>query len=1118
MLRAPVHPVARALDTIADWPWSVGEPGTPESPSASRETAPGAPEPHARPVDGKETTAAELASCIAELADDPLVREALAVSSPSLAREIEAVRASGPRSHTHGQPAGLVRVLRALAFYRLRMSGRPTPFGLMAGVSGARLTDDLAEVRGRLGTAHRRAVRPDRGWLTALVAEWERRPHILRGLRLVANNLCFARNGRVVLPYVPDLSTSGPPQRTLHEVSVRHTAAVRTVLRAAHRPTLAADLADRLLAEFPQATPQTAQQLLAQLVEKELLLTELRPPLECADPLGYVRATLERVRAAPAPSYVPASPPEPASPPHGPRPGEFDQPGELDQIDDVRQAIRHYAAQPLGRGQAAWRAMVARMRDLCPAEHPAHVDLLLDADVRLPRTASQEVARAASLLWRLSPTDEGSPALRQYHADFLERYGQGRAVPVKEALDPDVGLGAPAGYRWPPSSRPQPPEPPPDTARARLLAALAQEATLTAAQEVVLTDDHPLVIGLARDEGRAPDSFEVIARVIARSARELAEGCFQLVLHGVSPCAGAAQGRFWHLLPDKERHALNELARLAAAPNGGEAVPVQLSFSTSRARHANVTQVPLWLDRMLTVAAYCDPDDPRTIGLDALALHADLDGLHLVDAETGREVRPRTFHMLNVGWNAPNAARLLSEIAYSGVRAWQLWHWGTADALPYLPRVRYGRTVLCEARWRPGQALQGELAGGFARWGAAVAAWRQRWHVPERVCLAYADQRTELDLTCEQHLALLRHELGRRPETVLQESRAGECGWLAGPGGAHTNEVVFPLVRKACDGTASTNARIETKWSRPRPAVGRPVHPPGGEWLYAALFCSAQRHEEVLATQLPAFLDTLPTEVDRWFFLRYADPRTGPHLRLRLHAPAQVLAEQVLPALHAWTARLRSHSLAHRLVLDTYEPELERYGGPEAIEAAEQAFHADSRMVLAQLQLLANGELTIEPVLLAGANHVDMVRRFCGGTSERARALSPGGDPPWLDWMLATFPRKQAEHREFQRRRAQALAIVDPYDNGGGLAELPGGAKVLRLWEERAAAIAAYSQVTGKLAEPNSAPAHRVLPSLLHMHANRLLGMDRDAERASYAIARGALQAHRDRRVHGGNR
>ena len=53
------------------------------------------------------------------------------------------------------------------------------------------------------------------------------------------------------------------------------------------------------------------------------------------------------------------------------------------------------------------------------------------------------------------------------------------------------------------------------------------------------------------------------------------------------------------------------------------------------------------------------------------------------------------------------------------------------------------------------------------------------------------------------------------------------------------------------------------------------------------------------------------------------------------------------------------------MALDTYEREVERYGGPESIDRAERAFAADSQAVADLLRLRARGRLRLERTLLA---------------------------------------------------------------------------------------------------------------------------------------------------------
>jgi hypothetical protein len=117
------------------------------------------------------------------------------------------------------------------------------------------------------------------------------------------------------------------------------------------------------------------------------------------------------------------------------------------------------------------------------ASHPPiHVDLRIDANVRLPGEVAAEAERAADVLWRLSLPDTSSPHLRGYHRAFCERYGLVRVVPVSELVDPEAGLGYPTGYRVPLSTRADDPVARRRSGdRERVISALVQEMFWTAA-------------------------------------------------------------------------------------------------------------------------------------------------------------------------------------------------------------------------------------------------------------------------------------------------------------------------------------------------------------------------------------------------------------------------------------------------------------------------------------------------------------------------------------------------------------------------------------------------------------------------------------------------------------
>ncbi|MEU7041959.1 lantibiotic dehydratase [Streptomyces varsoviensis] len=1055
---------------------------------------------HADIVEGDADEISESVGYLRSLARDELLREAVGVSSPSLARRWdEILRGEKDRA------SDVRRVVRALTAYRLRMATRCTPFGLMAGVAVARFADTAESVQVRVGTAHRKAVRLERGWITALAASWTTGAEVLNELRVSANNLCRVRGDRLALSYLPLEDQSGDaaaPQDGLREVNVRHTDAVRAALEAVRdRPLRYPELRRRLAQRFPAAPTGAVDRMLGELIRKEFLLTDLRPPAETPDAGRYVLDALAAVD-----------------------PSEFPGPAAL---GDVVRSLSDYAAAPLGQGHSAWRDIVSRMRRLRPAQRGVQVDLALDASVRLPPAVAAEAERAADLLWRIAPDSPGSTALDEYHREFVERYGTGRAVSVTELLDPDAGLGAPAGYAQPPSARTAPPVPSDATERDRLMMELAQEALLSGADEVVVDED--VIERAARFTGgsqeRRPPSAELFAQLLATSVEALREGEFRLVLTGGAVGSAVSTfGRFAYLLPDETRASLAQLAEAGGGDSAPDALRAQLVFQARHGRGDNVAQVPRLLEHIVPVGVFADASEPGTLPLEHLAVTADARRLRIVETGSGREVLPTVLHRLNTHSLAPNAVRLLAEIGRGEVRGVH-WDWGQAGSLPYVPRVRYGRVVLAPARWRPSEALRDQDAP-FGEWADAVHAWRKRWQVPDRICSVYTDQRLELDLTRPLHLRLLRHELKRRPATVVQEPLDPDgsgAGWLTGPDGPHRNELVIPLVaRPAPDAPAERPAappRREPGRREPaRPSPRRQhdfAHAPGGEWLYATVHCTAARHDELLARPMNSLLAELPEEVDRWFFIRYRDP--DDHLRLRFHGTPEALSSAVLPNLHRWAATLRANRLIRGFGLRTYDPELERYGGPEAIAAAERFFHADSTAALEALALRESGRLSLEPVLIAAAGQTHLARTFWSaydtaydGPYDTAPAFPNGREPSWISRVLDTVPRG-AMHRAFQERRREALDLVDAGGSWEGLRARPGGEELLAAWQARAAALTDYAHILRDLGDRGWTPATSVFLSLLHMHHNRLIGINPEAEQAATAIMRGALQAHRDR-------
>ncbi|WP_326695463.1 lantibiotic dehydratase [Streptomyces sp. NBC_01766] len=1024
-----------------------------------------------------------LAGYLAVAARDAPLLEAITLASPSLRQRLDSLR-TGPRPGL-----GVLRkAVRAVVGYQLRMASRSTPYGTFAAVALARIGTPGKRARANVGEDHRRGVRPDAQWLLTLVSLWEQRPEVADRLSVVTNSLAASRGDRLVLSYVASLQTDrlargGERGRsgTFFELALPRTDVAESALREARRPILLGTLREELARAFPRDAVDAA---LTALVRREFLLTDARPDAHEEDPIAAVLDRLDGVPDVP----------------------------ELSALREIHQLLADYGAAPPGAALHTLDHARRAMAELLPGEPTAvHVDLAADADLLLPAEVAREAEQAAEVLWRLSPP--GPPQeLRRFHEAFTDLYGTGVAVPVLELLDPDTGLGPPQGYRHPPVLRqnlpsllcPDAPE------RVPLLADIVFDAVRSGRQEVELDTESLRRLDRTPEGGQAvgpPRSTDFPARLLARGTAELDAGHFRLWLTTGpgSDLAGAASARFAHALGPARSDLLREVARRSAAQYAPE-LTAQLDCRPVPFRSGNITRLPHWTPHRLPVGLYADPADPLTLVPSDLAVVADDRRLRLVSLSRDREVVPLSFHMLEFERHAPNLARLLSEIPMTGARPWQSWDWGSLSAAPFLPRVRYGRTVLTAARWRLDTRLSPPATAEPALWTQHFTAWAERSGLPRRVLLGTGDQRVETDLTCAAHVELIRKEAARGLPVTLEEAPflpgptgpdPGD-GWLTGPAGAHANEVVFPLFTHRPAGAAAPR--------RLRPQLVESPHLVGGPWLYAKLYIAYERHDEVIGVHLPELLAHIGDHVDRWFFLRYGDP--DPHLRVRFHGSPQRLTREVLPALHTWAERLRADGLLGRVVLDSYRPETARYGGPRALKAAERAFQADSELVVAQLSALREGSLSGDPVVLCAVNQLDALR-------------ATAGPEPWAPWLLARYPRtpQTASVRNRQKLLDRLLdgspSLLSPGSPAPALARLCGPGPLASAAANRAEAFARYGQVISDLGRGITAEEgqHTPLPSLLHMHYNRAVCIPPAGEDTVLVLVRNTVQGHLDRQT-----
>ncbi|HEX7658264.1 MAG TPA: lantibiotic dehydratase [Pseudonocardiaceae bacterium] len=959
------------------------------------------------------------------------VRAAVTYASPALSRRVDDVIAG-----RHGDRHTVRRVVLSVASYLLRWRGRATPFGLFAGVGVARIGGG-AKVR--WGREHRVVTRSDAGWLGGVLAGLQRNGQLLERLSVVVTDAASVRGDRIVVP--GRAADDGGGGLAPIEVSVRNSRPVQAALEAAREPVNYRVLRDLLLRRFPAAAGEQVDRMLVGLLDQGILISNLDAPMTCWDAFGHVRTVLGSVNADSIPEVA----------------------GTVRELFAIQQEL---TAGPVGRTLSL--AVAGRMRALSDASDVLIVDTVLDADVQIPHQVAREAADAVAMLLRLSSYPFGYPIWRDYHARFRARYGTGALVPVLD-LVADSGLGFPADYLGSGHGRAARKV----SERDETLLPLIQRAMVDGSGEIVVTDQVVEDLTPADRTGlvHLPDRVEVSVEIRAASVDELARGHFELTITGTPRPGSSMAGRHAHLLPQGARDLLSA-SYAASAP---DAVAAQLSFAPRARRNENVARTGQLLPQVIPIAEQHQSGKP-VIPVGDLAVTADERRFYLIQASTGRLVEPRVTHALEPRTHTPPLARFLSDISTARAAVYRAFDFGAASRLPFLPRVRYRRTILSPARWLlTARDLPGRDAP-MVGWEAGLEAWRARWRVPERLAMVDHDRRQPLDLGHRLHRQLLRTRLERAGHLELRETASSdELGWLG-----HAHEVVIPL---RWDGPTLTPPTFATSPSRLVTADAG--HLPGhSKVLCAQIYGHPARFDEILVEHLPTLIGSVGAGDGDWWFRRHRrlrHPETDQYLAVCLRLSDPDAYGPAAQHVAAWAEGLRRARLIAHLSLTTYEPQTGRYGTGPALDRAQDVFAADSAAALAQITLTLHGGTP--PQALTAASFVDLAKHFIGSAQTGS------------DWLIRELHR---EHGRLEPTlRQQTLDLVAPGGAGATLRSLPGAEEVIAAWRQRAATLAAYREVLSPQRDPLT-----VLPALLHLHHIRAVGVDPESERVTGRLAR----------------
>lgn len=258
---------------------------------------------------------------------------------------------------------------------------------------------------------------------------------------------------------------------------------------------------------------------------------------------------------------------------------------------------------------------------------------------------------------------------------------------------------------------------------------------------------------------------------------------------------------------------------------------------------------------------------------------------------------------------------------------------------------------------------------------------------------------------------------------------------------------------------------------------------------WTSLHCRVSWQPEHIDTFITDTLDPMLAERE-WFYIRYGE--TGPHLRVRVRGEAdpapfrEAIAQADYPILETG----RPDWLPHGDVRETpYVPEIERYGGPQALPVAEELFCHSTKVAIAVLRAAHSTSAKI-----TAAFELAMA-------TTKALDLDRPAAAAWLRMMGASW------------RFAQESTTLDSHFAAHRIIGKHGAALAAR-WDLEPRGATAHWVERIRIARSTVDTPH-VWAAQLHMVFNRL-GITPDQERmicwvvAATALSPGPLPFHED--------
>lgn len=887
-------------------------------------------------------------NAITSLCSDKVL-SALYISSPDFARVIQRIVEKDTQNFSD---AKLIDIWLSFVKYYSRMCTRTTPYGLMSSV-GTISFDDYSILQAQF----KESIHPqlDNEIVRRIINLINKSDVITKTIKYFPNPSIYLHGNR--LKYIEETNQNG--KKTFSLSKVERNNVLNEILNFTINGKNKLEIEEHIITKFSHAYESVdLRELLSDLISNQLLLNDVSSSATKHTPFELL---LEHLKNNHVGSDI------------------------AKKVFEIYEDICTIKQFKLDSQISLLKKIEYKLNDLIQLDSSSsifHFNFLRSfADSKINRKVITRVQHCVELVASINDFYK-SDELERFKAEFIRRY-EHQYVPLPEILDEEIGIGYPVG-----SIRNKNIDGTFDGINI-FTKKFSEESGLKLNDFYVfllnrIHNDNCRNTGVLninskdlekfrKENTTLPPSFSVFCTLLASTPQDIDKDNYKLlILNSAYTSASSPINRF--SVSDVEIEKLCQNIFDEEKLFFKDKIVAEV-LHTSNSRLENICFRKVSRDFEIPIETLSNIHSSKQIKLKDILVSVVNNRVVLIRKKDRKEIIPKISnnHFFN-DQNSLPAYRLLGEIQIQEQQNNLVWLWGPLAKLEFLPRVVLDENIIyCPATWRI--SIEKMFFEEAVDAKSELKAKLIRLGLPRHIALRQnGDHLLVLDIEDVSCLAILIKEFKNNHALIIHEYlSAAENSFIKDLEGNHfVNELIIPFVQS---NKGKDNGNDNVMYNHLTTLEKRSFLP-GEDFLYLKVYCSRDIAQTILTQDLARLFTKIGRYSDSMFFIRYEDPDF--HIRLRIRKKDNHL---LIPKIKNTLKKYIKHKLVHKMQIDTYQRELNRYS-LIPYDKTESIFHADSIAILKTLQFLKKNDIESLTWIIAIKNIHSYLETFDFSPSE----------------------------------------------------------------------------------------------------------------------------------------